>query len=229
MASAHLRGPESSHRRISDCLPMLREHGIEGFEVPMFDPADVPAFEVRRACEESGIECTVCAILPARINPIAQDAAVRSNALAHLTRCIETSAAMGVHLVCGPVYAPIGELPGRRRTQQEWDWAVECFQRLGVVLDTHQVTLSIEPINRSETFFLNTCADAKALCEDYQSSPHRRKHRYISRQYRGEKHRGRSPISGKNSETRSRKRERSRPARLRSCGLRRHRRGVAAA
>ena len=72
---------------------------------------------------------------------------------------------MGAYLICGPVYAPIGYLPGRRRNIDEWDWAVECFQQLGNVLDAHAITLSIEPVNRSETFFLNTSAEAQAFCE----------------------------------------------------------------
>jgi hypothetical protein len=46
-----------------------------------------------------------------------------------------------------------------------WTWVVECFQALGDKSDAHDLTLSIEPVNRSETFFLKTGADAKALCQ----------------------------------------------------------------
>jgi len=80
-------------------------------------------------------------------------------------RCIETAAAMGAHLICGPVYAPIGYLPGRRRTAEEWNWAIEGFQSLGHALESHDITLAIEPVNRSETFFLNTAAEARDLCD----------------------------------------------------------------
>ncbi len=146
-------------------LPELREQGIDGFEIPMFHPAglDVPA--IRRAFEASGLECTVCAILPEGVNPISPDASVRRVSLAHLVQCVETAAALGACLLGGPLFAPIGYLPGRRRNSDEWNWAVECFQALGGTLDANQVTLSIEPVNRSETFFLNTGAEAMALCE----------------------------------------------------------------
>ena len=147
-----------------DMLPKLREHGFEGFEIPMFDPADLAAADFRRAFEANDIECTICAILPSGINPISPDASVRKRSLAHLVQCIETSAEAGAHLIGGPLYAPIGYLPGRRRTQDEWNWAVECFQALGGALDAHEMTLSIEPVNRSETFFLTTAAEAKDFC-----------------------------------------------------------------
>jgi len=146
-------------------LPSLREHGLSSFEVGMFNPAILPAGEIRRASEANDISISVCAILPADANPISPDAAVRKHARIHLLQCVETAAAMGAHLVCGPVYAPIGYLPGRRRSEDEWSWAVECFQSLGDALDSHDVTLAIEPVNRSETFFLNTAAEVQSLCE----------------------------------------------------------------
>jgi D-psicose/D-tagatose/L-ribulose 3-epimerase len=146
-------------------LPDLREHGLDGFEIPMFDPADLDAAAIRRAFEAAGMDCTVCAILPEGINPISPDGSVRKKSIAHLARCVETAAELGAHLLGGPLFAPIGYLPGRRRTRDECTWAMECFRELGDTLDANQVTLSIEPVNRSETFFLNTGAEAKALCE----------------------------------------------------------------
>jgi D-psicose/D-tagatose/L-ribulose 3-epimerase len=145
-------------------LPSMREHGLSSFEVGMFDPAKLPVAEIRRASEANDLEVSVCAILPAAASPISPDAEVRKHAHNHLVQCIETASAMGAHLICGPVYAPIGYLPGRRRNADEWKYAVECFQSLCDTLDSHNITLAIEPVNRSETFFLNTGAEAMDLC-----------------------------------------------------------------
>ncbi len=72
---------------------------------------------------------------------------------------------MGAKLLGGPLYAPIGYLPKHRPTVKEWQWAVEAFQALGEVLDRNDMVLSIEPVNRSETFFLRTAEEAKQLCD----------------------------------------------------------------
>ena len=143
---------------------LLRENGIEAFEIPMFDPVEIDVAQLRSASQTNGLECTVCAILPPGINPISGNAEERKKAHAHLVRSIETAAEIGTHRIGGPLYAPIGYLPGRRRTADEWNWAVECIQSLGDLLDSCEMTLSIEPVNRSETFFLNTVADANAFC-----------------------------------------------------------------
>ena len=153
------------NRRHLDLLPQLREQGFDGFEIPMFDPALVPASAVRQAMQQSGMECTVCAILPDGINPISPDSATRKRARAHLLQCIDTAAEAGAHILAGPIYAPIGYLPGRRRNQDEWDWAVESLQSLGESLDACAMTLAVEPVNRSETFFVRTAVEANELCE----------------------------------------------------------------
>ena len=46
-------------------LPLIRQHGFDGFEVPVFEPAKVNARAVRGALAETGLQCTVCSILPA--------------------------------------------------------------------------------------------------------------------------------------------------------------------
>ena len=33
--------------------------------------------------------------------------------------------------MAGPIYSRVGYLPGRRRTENEWNWAVEGYQSLG--------------------------------------------------------------------------------------------------
>jgi D-psicose/D-tagatose/L-ribulose 3-epimerase len=152
---------DRSHLRL---VPLVKEMGFSGFEIAMFDPADLAVKDIRRAFDNSDLECTVCAILPPGINPISPDAAVRKISVQHLVRCIETASDLGARLLGGPLYAPIGYLPDHRPTKDELFWAVDAFQSLCDVLDSCDVTLSIEPVNRSETFFVRTAREASSLC-----------------------------------------------------------------
>ena len=147
-------------------VAQVREYGFAGFEIPMFIPSALPAAELRREFEANDLECTVCAILPAGINPISPSASVRKKSLAHLVECVETAAEMGAHLLGGPIFAPIGYLPGHRPTDDERKWAIEIFQSIGDLIESNGIDISIEPVNRSETFFLRTAAEAKEFCED---------------------------------------------------------------
>ena len=157
-------------RRSFSLLPRLRAQGFDGFEVPVFEPAKFQAGSIRRALAENDLECTVCAILPNGMNPTSEDAEIRRQTRQHLADTIKLAADLGSSLMAGPVYSPIGYLPGRRRTSDEWQWAVECFQSLGEILQSHQIDLALEPLNRFETYFLNTAADAIMFCEAINDS-----------------------------------------------------------
>ena len=148
-----------------ELLPVIRKLGLQGVEIPMFDPGALQVASIRSACERNGLTCTVCAILPKEYNPISPEREVRLRAIQHLKRCIGATAAMGAKLLGGPLFAPIGYLPEHRPTKDEWSWAAEAFQSLGDDLSAHDLTLSIEPVNRSETFFLRTAEEGSRLCE----------------------------------------------------------------
>jgi len=157
-------------RRSFSILPRLRECGFDGFEVPVFQPAKVPAREIRQALSANNLDCTVCSILPAGMNPISDNPDIRRRTRQHLVDSIKVTADLGSTLMGGPVYSPVGNLPGRRLTSDEWKWAVECFQSLGESLHENGITLALEPLNRFETYFLNTAADAVKLCSEIAHS-----------------------------------------------------------
>ena len=146
-------------------LPRIKEHGFDGVEVPLFDPASFRAADIRAGVAANGLECTVCSIIPEGRSLISEDADVRRRTRQHLRDAIEAAAEAGARLIDGPLYSPVGYLPGRRRTRDEWQWAIESYQSVTETLDAFDVTLAIEPLNRFETYFLNTAADAAALCE----------------------------------------------------------------
>jgi len=152
---------DQSHFRL---LPAIKQAGFDGVELPLINPSQVDAPGIRRAVAANGLECTFCSVLPADLSAISDDAAVRIKTRSHLEACVRVAAEAGSRLIAGPIYSPVGYLPGRRRTADEWKRAVECYQSLTGVLAAHHVALAIEPLNRFETYFLNTAEDAAKLC-----------------------------------------------------------------
>ena len=144
-------------------LPRVKSWGFDGVEVPLFRPAEFAARDIRQGLEANGLECTVCSVLLDGLSLISDDGGVRRKTQTHMQETIKAAAEAGAKIVAGPLYSPVGYLPGRRRTTDEWKWAVEGYQTLGDTLSSHGVTVAIEPLNRFETFFLNTAADAAKL------------------------------------------------------------------
>lgn len=149
-----------------DLLPAIRDHGFDGVEVSLFRPQEFEATKIRRGLEQYGLGCTVCSVLLKGMSLICDDSDIRRKTVLHMRDCVQATAEAGADLIAGPLYAPVGYLPGRRRTADEWQRAIGAYQELGPVLEKNGIQLCIEPLNRFETYFLNTTEDAVRLCEE---------------------------------------------------------------
>jgi D-psicose/D-tagatose/L-ribulose 3-epimerase len=151
------------------CLPLfprIRAAGFDGVEAPMYKGRDFAVTAMRQGLAETGMECTICSILVDGLSTISDDSTIREKTVDQLRENIATTAEIGAKIIAGPLYAPVGYLAGRRRTADEWNRSVDCWQQLGPWLTQHEVTAAIEPLNRFETFFLNTAADTARFCDE---------------------------------------------------------------
>jgi D-psicose/D-tagatose/L-ribulose 3-epimerase len=64
------------------------------------------------------------------------------------------------------MYAGLGVMTGRRRTAEEWNWAVEALRAVAEHAHARQIVLCLEPLNRFETYFLNTLEDTARLIHE---------------------------------------------------------------
>ena len=147
-------------------LAKLKAHGFEGVEIPVFDPAAFDAPAIRKGLEQQGLECVICSVMPPGFSLITDDSAVLAKSRQRLRDAIRIAADMNSKVVAGPLYCPVGDLPGRRRTNDEWRRAIESYQGAIADLEANDVTLAIEPLNRFETYFLNTSDDLARLCDE---------------------------------------------------------------
>lgn len=151
---------------VEEVLPTIKEKGFDGIEFPIFRAANVSPARVRRGMSSNDLECNTVSIFVDGLSAISDDATIRRRSIQWLKDAIAITAECGADTIAGPLYCPVGYLPGRRRTADEWSWAIEAYQRVGDTLTEHNVSLAIEPLNRFETFFLNTAEDAALLAEE---------------------------------------------------------------
>lgn len=146
-------------------LPRIKAAGFDGIEVPIFDPAPFDAAAVGRELDRIGLERTAVTVIPPGASLGAADREGRTKALEHVRAVIAVARDAGIRLLAGPIYTPVGYLTGRRRTDEEWKWMVDSWQQLARDVRAAQMEIGLEPLNRFETYFLNTAADACALCD----------------------------------------------------------------
>jgi D-psicose/D-tagatose/L-ribulose 3-epimerase len=146
-------------------LPPIKEAGFDGVEIARFEFSGFPAAAIRSEVDRLGLLPIFCSALTGSASIITDDAAVRARSIGFIKDGVKVAAELGANVFIGPFLSAVGLLPGRRRTADEWNRAVESLQTLGNTLDQYNVTLAVEPLNRFETYALNTAADAYSLCE----------------------------------------------------------------
>jgi D-psicose/D-tagatose/L-ribulose 3-epimerase len=144
-------------------LGHIRQWGFDLVEIAGFDFSAFPAAKVRNAVADAGLSCNLCSALTGDMSLAGPEP---ERAFDFLRRAIEVAAEIGAKVLSGPFCAPVGYLPGRRRTDDEWRQCVDYLRRLGSVLDQHGVSLACEALNRFETYLLNTAADSKRLVDE---------------------------------------------------------------
>ena len=149
-------------------LPAIKEMGYDGIEIPIFDPDAIDVRMVRQALAESDLRCTTSTAMAEGLSLI--DADRSTQGVAWMQQVIRTAAALGSDLLCGPMCVPVGELRGRGYTQAEWDTCVRSFQAIGKTAAHEGVTIALEPLNRFETFMVNTVDDGVRLMEQVDHS-----------------------------------------------------------
>jgi D-psicose/D-tagatose/L-ribulose 3-epimerase len=144
----------------------IKEWGFDGVEpfLSPDEPANIPALKAE--LDRLQLERTTCCVLPREANLVSPDAATRAQGIAFLKKCVDRTADLGAHLMCGPLYAGLGVMTGSRRTDKEWNWAVKGLRAAAIRAEKRGVCLCLEPLNRFETYFLNTLEDAARLVHD---------------------------------------------------------------
>ena len=139
--------------------------GFDTVEIAVEDPSHIDPATVKTAAARANLAIgSLCAAMgPGR--DFRGTVAAQKTAMTYLRSLIDQASLLGCPAVVGPVYSVVGQAeavaPARRR--KEWAAVVKNLKRLARHAAARNVMLCIEPLNRFETDFLNTCAQGLKL------------------------------------------------------------------
>jgi D-psicose/D-tagatose/L-ribulose 3-epimerase len=146
-------------------LPHIAELGYDVIELPI---EEVGQFDVARAGElarDHGLGISVCAVIGPGRDLLLPDEADRG--IRYLRSCIDVAQQLGSPTVAGPFYSAVGRCwrstPAAR--ERDVEEIARVLRSLGEYAADHGVVLGVETLNRFETSFLNTTAQALELID----------------------------------------------------------------
>src|SRR6266446_1427978 len=137
----------------------FKKWGFESVEIPIEDPSHIDPAHVKRELDRHGLVCgSACACMgPGRDfrgTPEEQKATMD-----YCKALIDQMVVLNCPSLIGPVYSVVGKADAVEpaRQKQEWALVVENLKQLAKYAEGRARQICIEPLNRFETDFLNTC------------------------------------------------------------------------
>lgn len=146
-------------------LERIRDWGFDGVELPIFDVAGSPWAALGAELDRLGLGRTAVTVLPEGTDLVSESKAEHEAAIAHLKACVDSCVELGAGILCGPLYCPVGKLVGRGPTLEERERCAEGLREVGEYADRKKVRIMIEPLNRFETYVINTQEDAARMVD----------------------------------------------------------------
>lgn len=149
-----------------DLIKKVADMGYDGVEIPFNDLSVLDAQATRKAREAAGVGLTACCVMMPGTNLCSTDPAERKAGVERIKKMVAITAEMGGEAVAGPIYTPVGLLTKKPRTDDEWKWCAEGLAAAAEEAGKAKINLTIEPLNRFETYVFNTVADATKMIKE---------------------------------------------------------------
>ncbi|MET3926308.1 sugar phosphate isomerase/epimerase family protein [Devosia sp. 2618] len=147
-------------------LRQLKDLGYDGVEVPVLRGAPEHYAWLGGQLDAIGLRRTTTSVIPsADANPVSSDPTIRHAGQQHLDWALDCAIALGAESIGGPFHAPIGQFTGAGPTEDELKYGAETHHAMADRASANGIYLSLEHLNRFETYFLNTMEQARAYVD----------------------------------------------------------------
>jgi len=154
-------------------FPRFKKWGFDTVEIPIEAPAHIDPHNVKRELDKSGLVCgSACACMgPDR--DLRGTTRQQQTGLKYLTALIDQMVALDCPSLIGPVYSAVGRADAvpPLEYKKQWKAVVKNLKTLSSYAGDRGKKICMEPLNRFETDFINTCDQALNMVADV-GSPH---------------------------------------------------------
>jgi D-psicose/D-tagatose/L-ribulose 3-epimerase len=142
-----------------------KELGFDLIEIPLMEIAKVDTNAIKERLQRAGLGvCTSTACSESQ-DITGEEEGIRRDGVRYLIECVKKTAAIGGTTFSGVIYSAIGRRIDGKPDDMYWERAAVGLRQVARAAQSEGVTIGIEPINRYETFLVNTCDQALRLRE----------------------------------------------------------------
>ena len=152
-------------------FPRFKKWGFETIEIPIEDPSHIDPAYVKSELDRNGLVCgSACACMgPDR--DLRGTPEQQKTGLDYMMKLIDQMVALGCPSLIGPVYSAVGRADAvpEDEYKQQWKTVVTHLKTLCDYAAKKGRQVCLEPLNRFETDFINTCDQGLKMLKDVGS------------------------------------------------------------
>ncbi len=148
-----------------DLIDRAKRLGMDFIEIPLMVLDKFDAKAVKERLDSREFDACTSTVLLDDTDITSEDPAIREKGVEYLKKCVKATSDIGAVNFSGVIYSKfIRQLDGRPG-EREYTWSADSLRQVADYAGELGVNIGIEPVNRYETFLVNTCSQAKMLKE----------------------------------------------------------------
>ena len=149
-------------------FPIFKSWGFDFVEIALEEASHIDGPFIKVALESNALSCPViCAAMgPGR--DLRGSEKHQQTALTYLQEVMDKMVKLDCGILAGPLYSSVGraEQVNESEYKRQWELVVGHLKQLAIYAQDRNITLAIEPLNRFETDFINTCGQGLQMVRD---------------------------------------------------------------
>lgn len=148
-----------------DIIDRVKRLGLDFIEIPLMNLEGVDSKAVRERLESVGLAACTSTVLLGDTDITSHDPEVRRKGIEYLKKCVVATSEMGATIFSGVIYSQHVKPAVHPPTLREWQYAADALREVARFAREYGVQIGLEPVNRYETYLINTCEQAMRLRE----------------------------------------------------------------
>ncbi len=137
--------------------------GLDFIEIPLMCLETLDAAATRARLEANALDVCTSTVLLEGTDITSDDASTRKRGVDYLKDCVKATHDLGARNFSGVIYSQHVKAATKRPGPRPWHLAADALRDVAVYAREFDVQIGIEPVNRYETYLINTCEQARRL------------------------------------------------------------------
>jgi D-psicose/D-tagatose/L-ribulose 3-epimerase len=159
------------NNKSTSLFKQIKQWGFDSVELPIEDPDHIDPAHVKRELDKVGLVCGSICACTSRDRDLRGTTRQQEIALKYFQTLLDQMVILDCPSLIGPVYSATGraEPVPRPEYKRQWKTVSGHLKKLSAYAAARNKQICLEPLNRFETDFINTCEQALQMVEDVGS------------------------------------------------------------